>query len=267
MPAACRPEIFPAHQRVDEAAMAAAHDGIPPARRAVVKQCLALLHGLMGERADETIRARDDAARGFQTQTRSTPAPWACFFMGAGYAAPTRLAAALMPAILARVPLLAAACVGEPSPSVLLALELAGVEDVFRVDDATSWPDRLRQSIGRDMGDGRVVLLHAGGLASAAEAARSAGLNVWEETRPPRLRVDPESRRFMDIINFCHPDARHTSDAPDAVFSAVPPDPGHDVPLHIHPHMAGFWMHPGLDTAFFQRRTLRMAPPRAKNTT
>lgn len=252
------PETLTAH-RVEDAALSAAHESAPAAGLAAIKQCLALLHSLMGEDADETLLARIDAARGFRMRERIVPAPWACFFVGAGYAAPVRLAAALMPAILARTPLLAAVCVSAPSPAVLAALELAGVEDIFRVDDAAPWPARL--SAG--MGPGRVALLHGGDLAPAAEAARGAGLAVWEETRPPRLHMEEEAEPFRDIIDFCHPDAVHTPSGPDAVFGGEggSPDVREAAPLIIHPRMAGFWRHAGLGPDFFRERALRIAPP------
>ena len=233
--------------RLDDAALAEAYETAPAEHRALIKHCLALWHNLYGEDSERQSRARHDAALGFWVEECREPAPWAVVVITARYAAPTRLAAALMPAILARVPRLAVLCTnGTPSQAARLTLELAGVEDIFCTDEAARCLQELAAT-----GQGSVALLHQGELGAVADVARALHLPLWEEQRPPSIH----GLESWSFARFCHPDAR--CQAPHDASLGPDPQPA---PLHLATGVQAFWQHPGLSKAFFRRTSLRLAP-------
>ena len=218
--------------------------------------------------ADEARREEVRAERlGFWRASASGPAAWAVLAFSPAYAAPCRLAAACVPALLAGVPLLGAVCLGGvPAPSACVSLELTGMEDIFTLDVKAL--RRLLAEIGP--GPGRLALLHRGELAEIAAAARQAGIPCWEERRPPTLSMPDPAPFDLDALAFAHgadvvpvsgadagrADALYLS--PDAARQAVAVGVG-DV-LALAPGSEGFWLHSGLSPAFFRRRALAFGP-------
>lgn len=255
--------------RVHDEALAEAYDAAPAPYRACIKNCMAFLHALWGESPDETCRETTDTARGYRYCVRNLPAPWTLTFCTPAYAASPRFTAAVMPALLARVPQVGAICVGQeaslPSPVVRVALELMGVEDIFCLPPPKA--HRLLREVREANGTGRLLLLHDGELNTLREAAASLEIPSWEERRPPQLRLHAPADHDLELLRFCHPDAplREISreDAArghgvDALFTdALTPFP---VPLLLRTGMEGCWAHKGLDTAFFRRRSILGEP-------
>lgn len=257
-------------RRIPDQASAEAYDVTPPPLRGCIKNTLALTHAVYGERPDSLEHRIVDSARGFARATRAEPVPWAVVAFTPAYAAGPRLAAALMPALLAHVPLLGAVCVGgRPSVAARVVLELAGVEDAFCLDQASL--SRLLRDMRRG-GVGRLALLHGGELASLRETAAELRLPVWEEARPPRLQIAAGSGHERAHIAWGHPDAPLTEismqdlvarpDTPtsdtseaDAIFC----DPEQEIaslrraPLVLLPGMEGCWLHADLSPLFFTR--------------
>ena len=167
-----------------------------------------------------------------------------------------------MPAALAGVPLVAAACVdGLPQKAALVSLELTGIEDIFLLDQEKLC-SLLQEMPSRH---GRLVLLHAGELAPVHQCARGLGLRCFEESRPPHLRLLHPENFDSGLLAFAQADALHTgaqkNHPPEAVLLAVEHGqhvPGHfcadDGLLTLTPGCEGFWLHPGLDPDFFRLR-------------
>lgn len=263
------PEDLDAHRLPDQA-LAEAYDATLPPLRGCIKNTLALTHAVYGECPDSLERRIIDSARGFARATHAEPVPWAVVAFTPAYAAGPRLAAALMPALLAHVPLLGAVCVGgRPSVAARVVLELAGVEDAFCLDQASF--GRLLRDMRR-CGVGRLALLHGGELASLRETAAELRLPVWEESRPPRLRIATGSGHERAHIAWGHPDAplteissRELVAQPDAFLpdiheaDAIFCDPEQETPslrrapLVLLPGMEGCWLHADLSPVFFTR--------------
>lgn len=256
--------FLPESARVPDAVCAAAYEAADPRCRAAVKTGLALGMALFDAGSPGGVRRLDrrDARLGFRWTEIRRPAPWALIFLSPRWDAAARLAAVALCAQLAEVPRIGAVCIGgNPAPSILAALELCGVEDVFRADDAASaLPDALLRSAG-----GRAALLHDGDLDDAAARIRRVGIPLFEERRPPRLALDRPDLFPPDVLRFCHGAAaedalagRRPPDGADAVLTdadgASTPGDAEDFDagrLQIAPGCEGFWRHHGLDPDFF----------------
>ncbi len=256
--------------RITDEALAEAYDATPPPLRGCIKNTLALTHAVYGEHPDTLERRSIDTARGVARATRAEPAPWAVVAFTPAYAAGPRLAAALMPALLAHVPLLGAVCVGgRPSAAARVVLELAGVEDAFCLDQA--YFSRLLRDMRR-CGVGRLALLHRGELASLRDEGAALRMPVWEEARPPRLLIAAGSGHERSHIAWGHPDAHLTeisaqelAAGPDVFLpgihevDAIFCDPEQEAPsldrapLVLLPGMEGCWLHTDLSPMFFTR--------------
>jgi hypothetical protein len=249
--------------RIDDDALAQAYDSTPLPLRAAVKQCMALCHAVYGEGASADSHTVTDAALGFWHSHSRQPAPWALLIISPAYAAAARMAAALMPAILARVPRIGAVCVGGiPSLAARLTLELTGVEDSFIVNDDEL--DALLQSMNKS-GAGRVLLLHAGELAHSASMVRKAGIACFEECRPPLLLAAQDCALDPTVLAFAHgancplvtnnAASPHTEPQPPArtayYYAAAPSQPPLSHSLVLAQGMEGCWLHAGLSRAFF----------------
>lgn len=266
--------------RIPDDALAEAYDAVSAPLRGCIKNTLALAHALYGEGPDTMEHRITDTTRGFSRTTRSTPVPWALAAFTPAYASGPRFAAALMPALLAHVPLVGAVCVGgSPSLSVRVVLELAGVEDAFSLDGG-KFARLLRDMM--PCGVGRLMLLHTGELASLRRDATALRVPVWEEVHPPRLLLTPGSGHMREYIAWGHPDAlweelsprRGKDDAPtlrdfpevDAVYCDAEEEQCFlsSAPLVLLPGMEGCWIHQRLSPHFFTRTATALgtaAPP------
>ena len=211
--------------------------------------------------------------RGFRRTATDGPAPFALVAFPASLRSPARLAAALMPAILAGVPLTGAFCLGgEPTPEVLVTLELAGVEDAFALPAAefTRLTGELPQC--------RVVLLHGLDENALPERGDLPG-RIWREDALPLFllpQVYCRGRRAAGLRPRpdCTAQALH-GEAARAVLDGGPlPGPclpaavleedeaarlawrgeGAPVELLLTPGCEAFWLHPGLTPDFFRCR-------------
>jgi hypothetical protein len=216
-------------------------------------------HAFFGEAPDWEEHRLTRSVHGFCTRACNWPADWALVIFDAEYASAPRLLAALMPALLARVPLVLCICAPGPARSELLcALELAGQERIYALDASQSL-DLIRGLCAR-AGQGRLVLLHRGALSAHRAAADEAGVPGWEDRRPPVLRIcgaEPDAA----LIKLAHPDAVIAGDAaPDAVYCAEPDAAQVQAPLIFPPGMEGCWLHSSLTPDFFRVRALMFAP-------
>ena len=183
--------------RVPDGPRAAAYEGTPAHLRAAIKTALALHQAHAGEMDSRTCRDERFPRRGFRRMSTDGPAPFALVAFPASLRSPARLAAAaLMPAILAGVPLTGAFCLGgEPTPEALVTLELAGVEDAFALPAA----DFAR--LAGELPWCRVVLLHGLDGAALPGARQAAGPHL------ARRRPCPCSccRRTLPWTKSCWP--------------------------------------------------------------
>jgi hypothetical protein len=240
---------------VSDSEMARAYERIAPALLAMCKHTLALQHTFFGESPDREEQSLLRCAQGFHTRVCSKPADWALVIFDSDYASAPRLLAAAMPALLARVPLVLCICTPGPvRPELLCALELAGQEQVYVLEQSHSMA--LVRSLAAQPGQGRLVLLHRGLLSALRVVADESGVPCWEERRAPLLRicgVEPDA----ELIRLAHPDAASAENtAPDAVYCSRPDAGQTQAPLVFSPGMEGCWLHPSLTPDFFRVRAL-----------
>ena len=240
---------------VADSELARAYEDTAPELLALCKHTLAVQHAFFGEAPDWEEESLLRRPQGFRTRVCARPADWALVIFDADYASAPRLLAALMPALLARVPLVLCVCAPGPARAELLcALELAGQEQIYALKAFQSMD--LVRGLAEQPGQGRLVLLHRGALSPLRAAAEERELLCWEERRAPVLRIcgsEPDAA----LIRLAHPDAASEGEAvPDAIYcsrrEAVPAR----APLVLPPGMEGCWLHPSLTPAFFRVRAL-----------
>lgn len=255
--------------KVGDAAFARAYASVPDLDRARIKTGIAAVFAACGGPMPRL--RRNEAALGHDlVLTRSdAPLDFAVIVCGPRFASPARLVAAVLPALCARVPEVAAVRVGGAWPQELLvALELCGVETACRLGPralASVWPQLAAQ------GSGALVLLDGAprpALAACPGIARHDAV-----TRGKALVADgPEGRLDREALAFAQPDlelvdaASLAGDAPatlakDAIseYDAVYVDDGADpafaeaASLRLGPGRETFWLWPQLPPEAFRR--------------
>lgn len=251
--------------RIDDAAMAQAYDSTALPLRAAVKNCIALCHAVYGEGASATVHSITNSAAGYWHSRSTQAAPWALLLFSPAYTAASRMAAALMPAILAHVPRIGALCVGGmPSQAARLTLELTGVEDGFISDEDDALA--LVQTM-HSLGAGRLMLLHTGELAALASAARKAGIVCFEECAEPHLVVAQGHSIHADILHFAHgaacpvlheqAESKAACTQYSAYYCSTAPAQALPYDLVLTQGMEGCWLHKALSREFFTNTSIK----------
>lgn len=250
--------------RLDDSVMAEAFDSLLPTQRAAIKTSIALHFALHGEHSALTECTVQDVAKGFAYSTGQSPMAWAVLFVEPHFAAGPRLLAALMPAILAGVPLLAVACVGgEPSATVCACLELMGVEHVFCVPHVSAATNFIQQAVNTAGPRGCALFVHQGKLGPVYQAAQAAKLRCWQDQTSPRLAVDSSMAQAEALIGWCHPKAeRVPAQEADALFCShqecLQQKDIHapSAPLVLGAGLEAFWCYQELDPRYFLQKSL-----------
>jgi hypothetical protein len=188
--------------RVGDAAFAAAYARIGDRERAWIKTGLAALYAACG--GPWPLGDSRDSLLGHDLRfsRREAPLDFVLVACAAPFASPARLAAAVLPALCARVPAVAAVRVGEAWPRPLLTtLELCGLETVFRVGTRTF------AGLGRELaglGQGTLVLLD--GLAAPRDLPPA--LRIVRLRTAGTIGVFPEAGADFDweALAFAQPD-------------------------------------------------------------
>lgn len=230
----CWPFSWLTPWRLDDAAAGRAYEETPPALRAEIKTAIALQCALEGEAPAESDIRTTSRTAGFYRRETERPAAWTLAVIDPAHAAPARLLAALAPAVLAGVErILIIAAGGVPSPAVCVALELAGLEDVFVLPalmrDA---PPPPRHSEKQDAPfpehpapadvlirlhdgnpDGRLLLfpteksLNSPFFAFLRRLARDRKIRIWQDSPAPRLLLaGSDNPRREEVIRWAHGD-------------------------------------------------------------
>lgn len=248
-----------------------AYDVTTPQQRACLKNALAFAHAFWGECAHTHRHETNNIQRGFCYARAETPVPWVMYVCGQHYAAPARLAAALMPALLAGVP-----CIGafhhtsmptsRPRTCISVALELVGVEDIFCCN-----LDSIEKALTHMLdihGLGRVILLHTGDLQPLGTMLSCQGVPYWEETMPPQLYMheDHTSAFDADLLRFAHDCTPEVYKAetpfsyrPHALYAPQAPC-GYVPALIFAPGMEGCWLHMDIPPMYFRQQYMCAAP-------
>ncbi|MDR3073476.1 MAG: hypothetical protein LBV01_01965 [Deltaproteobacteria bacterium] len=273
-PPSLEPHLLP------DAAFAGAYDALTPEERAHIKTAIARFIAATascGCPEAPVARSVKTLRQGFCLHEHLRPADWAIIAWDADYAGPTRILAALLPAILAGVPaVLACRVVAEGisspfPPAVLAALELAG-QELVAVCSPQEALALVRASCGM-AGSGRIALL--GGdesLDRLAEAAREKGAPCRRLGGTVRIGLDssslPPALLGAKALRFAHPDAAFVTlpsaeeGGLSAVFCGREAVSGYmeTTPLALTPGQEACWIWPDLDAAFFQEKARGFCP-------
>lgn len=260
---------------VPDAAFGAAYDAVRPEERGLLKTAIARIIAAQTECAcpeivsGQTVRTM---RQGFVVHEHHAPAAWAVVFWDAAYAGPSRILAALLPALLAGVPdVLACRVTPETDTSsfsapVLAALELAGQEAAacLAPQDAA----RLVHDCCGVSARGRVVFLGGGDeLRPPAAAALRHGVPVRHMAAPVRIGHDerslpPGALAPDGALRFAHPDAELAPFAAGesglaALFCGEESLSRHlgAAPLVLCPGQEMCWVWADLDSAFFREKS------------
>ncbi len=197
-------------RRLDDEMFACAWEEVGAEDRALLKTAIAWHFHRFGRQDGILRREISSPDAGFGMRAVSQPAPWAIGVLDRGFASPARLLAELVPALLAGVPRILVVSEHMPAPALLVALELAGMEDVFLAGHAgiASLPGHC----GGMPGPGRLILFcGSGGTDALSGYAGPNGLPIRRVPPCPRILLLPPSgigpAELRRRAAFCHPDA------------------------------------------------------------
>jgi hypothetical protein len=257
-----------------------AYDTLDPQLRSRLKKQIAFLHYYWGEGADRLERRMPWL--GQDICDACAPLPWAVYFFDQNYASASEMLAALMPAILAKAPLITA-CRVQTAPAALplalsAAFELAGLEQVFSLDvqEAVRLVDCLASQNGA--ASGAVVLFGVSDWARALSgAAWERGVLCLGLPDRPKIAVQDGCKADFELLRRAHPLADIFTFAPGDGFELAPgvchalvsdrrylPGGSPSVPLRLQPGCEGLWVWPRLHPAFFRQLEIGLFAQKTK---
>ncbi len=185
------------------------------------RQCLKTAiayHALLGEKAPKVSTVTEYSAQGFRQEQSRFSAPWLLAVASPEFTSPARLIAALMPALLAHVPVFFIT-LGKPASALLLALELMGIENIYSLESTTQLVEVMQKNTAQTMHKGRCVFLHHNFALCSASSVRSLfpvveALHIpyFEDKNQPIIFAD-EHFSGRDLLCFTQPDAHLLEDA------------------------------------------------------
>ncbi len=272
---------------VTDASFGAAYDAVSSEERAVIKTAVARMAAVLESAGHISRHSVTVARQGFTLYKRTRPVPWTMVLWDAAYAGPTRVLAALMPAMLAGVPNILACRVlpgangkgGKDGPGVfpaplLAALELAGQELAAECVSGVAL-DVVEACCEADARGRLVCLGRAAVLDEVCRAAASFGVPAYRMAAPVRIGIAASSFSgpvLNDHLLLAHPDAALVScegNAAEGGFSAVfcaeerVADFLGSAPLVLSPGNEGYWIWPGLGVGFFRETSTGISEPAA----
>ncbi len=205
---------------VEDAVRAQAYESAQPAQRQCIKTAIAY-HALQGESPYGANSFTEYAAQGFRQKIKKRAVPWLLAVSCAEYTSPARLVAMLMPAILLQVPIFFVS-LDTPAPSILLCLELLGVENVYSLKSTTALLEALQANACNEL-SGRCVLMHhnlaicsASSVRSLYPVLQSLHIPYFEDHTPPLLYAQQDmAQEQRDLIAFAQPDAQFVLEEQD----------------------------------------------------
>lgn len=240
--------------RVSENLRKEAYDEATADSRALLKTALALTSCRFMPSAPIASRQYCNKRLGIWSAALSQPARWTVIVLDNSFAAAARVcAAAALPALAEVEYIFAVSINGAPAKAALVALELAGIEDVFHLDQ-----NQLeRFFLETDSQSGRVILLHSGQLDEIAATCRRLRIPFYEEASPPELFLaSPESFNSANLIfaqGVLPATVKPSRGWIDAIYTDNMDACEHNenARLILTPGCEGFWLFPGLNKSFF----------------
>ncbi len=243
---------------VEDALQAVAYDAATPQQRQCLKTAIAF-HALRGESPQNTTQFTDYGAQGFWQEQKKYTAPWLVAVCTADFASPARLMAALMPAIMQRVPVFFV-FIGDPTASLLLTLELLGVENVYKLKTHDALLGALQNSKDTALHRGRFLFLqhkkqaHAP-LIGLQKTADSLHIPIFVDHTPPLVHIHKDlPQAHKDLVYFAHADAHFVEDA--TLFAHACFTHKNFSPMHLYQHewllgMEACWLYANYGSHFY----------------
>lgn len=248
--------------RPDDAVYAAAYEGTPPEFRALLKTAIAFYFHRWHQQDGESIIEAGSPRTGFRSTEHSFPSAWALAVLGPGFSSPARFLSSLVPAVIAGTGRILIVSETSFSSSVATAMELAGLEDSFILEQER-FAD-LYEDLRASSPHGRLLVFPGpdGALSPAQKdllhKAAADGLPLMHDRPSPRLLslygsgeedTDLPADEVKARLSWLHPDAE-LLDAPTPGISAVfTPGTRSSVPLYgpftAGPGMEACWPGPG----------------------
>lgn len=258
------PEDFEAW-RVPDARFARAYARTGDEGRALVKSCIAALFEGLGAHGPAATSATSLHHSGLVRTEERHPRPWYALVIGPDARSPSMLAAALLPAVAARLPLVMAVRLGArgwPDP-LLATLELCGVEQAY-APPLKEFKSCLK-FLADTHGFGGVACMGQPDFAARVRALVPGGC-AWVELTPPGsvgLLASPDIPWDLDALSFSLGEAAIDAHLDEASLAAA----GHwavyapagrapaGASLVVEPGRETVWDWPGLPgELFFSRR-------------
>ncbi len=236
---------------------AKAYEGSSSAQRACLKNAIAL-HSIAGESPNFEQVKRSYTAKGYALDIQKQCVPWVLCICASGYAAPARLIAALMPALLAQVPKIFVGHLGDDThTSILLALELLGLDDAFALPSEQSSYEIIENfviSLYNQMGQGRILLLGADNITPVQDKIKQLQVPIWIELPPPHIYKNLTEQQG-ELLHWAQSDAifcQHLHDC-NASYGIISEEHNSNKTAQMWAqNMEACFIHPQLGGDFFQ---------------
>ena len=245
---------------VDDRHMAEAYEALGAKPRATLKKCIARLHRFWGESPKRSLLLRTPA-EGFCVEREDVPADFALIVCAADYSHPTAFLAAIMPAVLAGVPAVLPLFIHRETPGndaspqsdtlpcfpLLAALELAGVERAFALDEAAALAALRELQTDR----GRLLFIGERPFGdSLALYAHQSGMLFRSLLQPPRYHSERLGRIAKPVFV--------TEDSFGAAAEGCSAASG-EPSLLLGPDQEDLWFWPDLEPAWFRLYRARLS--------
>ncbi|MFW6324381.1 MAG: hypothetical protein ACOC0U_04880 [Desulfovibrionales bacterium] len=208
----CIPEPY-WRSAVSDEMFAAAYEAVSEKNRGVLKKLIAQLHSRSDASSLMTEMSVREYAQGFTCRVSSRPSSWAILSLDQNFNSPCQLLAAVMPCISHLIPKIAvfgAGSVFQTTPSLLTALELAGIETVFS-SGQPEWVGDLLQSATEEGPGVLIGLGETGFLQYCCSVRPNQDVPFVPLNTVTRLGVWAEEDLWdTDILRFAHPGAEIT---------------------------------------------------------
>ena len=205
---------------VPESAFDQAFDGLDPVNRAWIKKNIAQLHAMHACSSRLAGRVERDWSQGLWSRQERRPLERAAVCFPSSLLANPRLLAAVLPPLAAGVRRCCAMRIGEAAapwdPLVLGGLELAGVEEVYALDEENfaAWTEKWA-------GDGQTRLVFLEGAAPRqALGSVSGGHVLLPEVHRLGIWFEEPGEWDLEILRSFHPRARLLFGGPAAPQAA-----------------------------------------------
>ncbi|GEM_PF-3162635 len=252
--------------QVNDDKFAEAYESIQPQLRAWLKKTIAQVYAVNSPEAARNTWTVNTWRGGFETEISSSPLDWTMLLLDKGTVSPVRVLAALSPALAVGVKNILVVHVGDGDikQSMLTAFELAGQEDVVRLDEEklTDLMDFFENSNF----PGAVVDLRF----APKDISFCEGIRYWRAPNISSICICKDDELpDMDVLKFAHPDVdfvdvdeeslENTNGDAVVVPAELVGDALTGFKIVLAHGQEGCWIWNGFDRLFFRQESVALA--------